>query len=390
MFATDSCRTFAKGSSDRQDVVLLVDDEPGVLSAMVRNLRHQPFQLYTARSADEAIALITSHGIDLIVSDENMPGMLGTEFLAWVAREYPSIVRIVLTGTPNVDSALRALNEGEVYRFLTRPCDVVSLAMTIRTGLEHKRLVEANRRLLETTRRQVVELERSNRELVSFAAVVSHDLKAPLQSIKGFCELVRDVSGEQLDVESAEFLDLAMAATDRLASLVDAVLEYSRVGRSNAPLEMVDLESAARCAIDSLAASIHEAGARLLVGRLPTVRGSESRLRQLLQNLISNAVKFRCPDQPPRIVVSCVEWSGEWRVSIADNGIGIPAEDQQRVFEAFQRAHGSQCYQGSGLGLATCQRIVEQHNGKIWIESRGGDGTTIHFTLPRAGAEHAG
>lgn len=366
---------------DREDVVLLVDDEPGVLQALSRNLRRQPYRLYTVRSAAEAVDVIKSRPVDLVVTDEAMPGMRGTEFLGWVASEYPEIVRIMLTGKPSVEAMMQAVNHGEVYRFLTKPCEVVSLAMTIRTGLEHKRLVTQNRELLDLTQRQLAELERSNRQLEQFAMVVSHDIRAPLQTIRSYCELVQDVAGEHLSAEAANFLEEAVGGADRMGRLVEDILEYSRIRRTPQRLESVDLGQAANTAVEDISSLLREKNGRVIVAKtLPTVLGCKARLQQLFQNLLGNALKF-CTDRSPRVLVTAENLAGEWRICVEDNGVGIAPEEQVNVFEAFCRGAKSHAVEGSGLGLATCKQIVQQHGGRIWLQSEPGEGTRIYFTL---------
>lgn len=134
--------------------ILLLDDEPNVLSGLIRVLRKEPYEILTANMAEEAATLLENHAVDLIVSDEDMPGMKGTEFLAGVARDYPDVVRIVLTGHPSLEAALRAINEGQVYQFLAKPCNEIDLAITIRRALEQKDLLTKSRELLEVTRKQ--------------------------------------------------------------------------------------------------------------------------------------------------------------------------------------------------------------------------------------------
>ncbi|MFO7903492.1 MAG: response regulator [Pirellulaceae bacterium] len=174
-----------------KDVVLLVDDDLNLLHALARTLRHQPYELYTATSAEEALLLLKGHEVDVIVSDEQMPGMCGSDLLAWAAESYPDVPRIVLTGRATVETAIRAINEGSVYQFFTKPCNPAHLGVAIRKALEHRALLKENRALRDVNGRQMQELDDYKRDLEILSTLISRDIRQPLQTtMSRSCELI--------------------------------------------------------------------------------------------------------------------------------------------------------------------------------------------------------
>jgi PAS domain S-box-containing protein len=230
--------------------------------------------------------------------------------------------------------------------------------------------------------RRATDLERSNAELEQFAYVASHDLSEPLRMVTSYLQLLRRRYRGQLDGDADEFIDYAVDGAGRMRDLIDDLLTYSRVGRSASAAEPVDLEAVAAGTLRALAAAAADAGAEVRIGPLPTVVGDEVQLGQLLQNLIANALKFRAPDRPAWVRVSGERFVGGWALAVADNGIGVDPAHEDRIFKMFQRLHTRDAYEGTGIGLAVCRRIVEQHGGRIWLEPTPGGGATFRFTLP--------
>lgn len=229
------------------------------------------------------------------------------------------------------------------------------------------------------------ELRRSNEDLERFAYVASHDLQEPLRTVTSFLHLLQDRFGNRLDETGGEFVSLALHGAQRMKRLIDDLLAVSRVDSHGAPMTEVDLAVAVRRAVGGLAAAAEDAGAKVEVGPMPRVRGDEGQLEQLFANLIGNAIKFRGAD-PPRVVVTSMRATSEWVVSVEDNGIGIHPDFSDRIFVIFQRLHTPQEYDGTGMGLALCRRIVDRHGGRIWVESSPGAGATFRFTLPASEA----
>jgi PAS domain S-box-containing protein len=232
-------------------------------------------------------------------------------------------------------------------------------------------------------REKTEELAHSNAELEQFAYVASHDLREPLRMVSAYVSLLDRRYGQAFDAEGREFIAYAKEGAERMDRLILDLLEYSRIGRKARPADTVVLGDALREAVRVLGPQIAEAAARVEVaGEMPTVVGDYGDLVRLFQNLMGNALKYREPDRVPEVTVTAARAEGEWIVSVADNGIGIAPEYFDRIFLIFQRLHTRDRYEGTGIGLAICRRIVEHHGGRIWVESVPGRGTTFHVALP--------
>jgi hypothetical protein len=226
-----------------------------------------------------------------------------------------------------------------------------------------------------------VELERSNAELEQFAYVASHDLQEPLRKITSFCQLIEQRYGDQLDERGKQYIDFAVDGAKRMQQLILDLLAFSRVGRTTAGFAPVDLGAAARTAARDLDETIRERGAVVEIGDLPTTLGDASLLTALFQNLISNAIKFN-QSPVPTVSITARPVNGGSELACADNGIGIEPQHAARVFMIFQRLHGRDVYDGTGIGLALSQKIVTYHGGSIWIDPDVTTGTTVRWTLP--------
>lgn len=232
------------------------------------------------------------------------------------------------------------------------------------------------------------DLKRSNAELEQFAYVASHDLQEPLRMVVSYLQLLDKKYQGQLDGDAHEYIAFAVDGAMRMQALINDLLTYSRVGSTAAPLQPTDSAAVVETALQSLRVAIEDSHAVIRCGELPIVMGDAAQLTQLFQNLIGNAIKFR-GGRTPAIAVSAKADESFWRFSIQDNGIGISAEYFDRIFVMFQRLHSRGAYEGTGIGLAICKKIVERHGGRIWVESEPGQGSVFNFTLQQAGGHHA-
>lgn len=226
-------------------------------------------------------------------------------------------------------------------------------------------------------------LARSNRELVEFAQAASRDLQEPLRMVTGYLTLLEERYQGRLDQDADEFIHFAVDGATRMNRLISDLLTYSRVGIKGKPFERVECQDILDQALDNLKVSVEEADAHITHDDLPAVMGDGVQLIQLFQNLIGNAIKFRHPEIQPEIHVGLQSNQEEYAFSIRDNGIGIDPDHYDRIFMIFQRLHTRDEYEGTGIGLAVCKKIVERHGGRIWVESELGAGSTFHFVLPR-------
>lgn len=238
--------------------------------------------------------------------------------------------------------------------------------------------------LLEQEVHQRQELERSNTELEQFAYVASHDLQEPLRMVASYTKLLAQLYQGRLDAEADKFINYAVDGAERMQTLLNDLLFYSRVDRKGKAFRLTDSHGALDSAIANLQMIIQETDARITSNTLPSVMADETQLIQLFQNLMSNAIKYRS-QQPPVIDVGARLENGEWCFWVKDNGIGIAPKHKERIFIIFQRLHTRQKYPGTGIGLAICKKIVERHRGRIWVESEFGQGATFYFTIPESG-----
>ncbi len=260
--------------------------------------------------------------------------------------------------------------------------DVDSMRLRILSDLEE---VERSRIRLEEQAKELEikarDLERSNAELEQFAYVASHDLQEPLRKVASFCQLLQRRYEGQLDERADQYIGFAVDGAKRMQSLITDLLSFSRVGRSGAVMSEVALDDVVQSALANLTRRIEDTDARVDVAPLPVVQGEPVLLTAVFQNLIGNALKFH-GDDPPVVHVAAERTDGAWTVSCSDEGIGIDPEYGERIFAIFQRLHPKETYEGTGIGLALCRKIVEHHGGRIWLDSDVPKGTTFRFTLP--------
>ncbi|MEU9394557.1 ATP-binding protein [Streptomyces sp. NPDC048324] len=289
-------------------------------------------------------------------------------------------------------SAARDVSQGRFDRSLTGagPADLRRLASDLEAMrlrlLEELRFSEAARTQLDE---QAEDLKRSNTELEQFAYVASHDLQEPLRKVSSFTQLLQRRYGGQLDARADQYIAFAVDGANRMQTLINDLLAFSRVGRVHNDHQTVDLEAVLGRTLDTLSVAVEESGAEITHDTLPTVVGDPTQMGMLWQNLLSNAIKFRSPDRPPRIHISAASDDGHWEFAVTDNGIGIAPEFQEKIFVLFQRLHTKDAYPGTGIGLAMCKKVVEFHGGTIKIDPEYRQGTRVVITLPAMTAETA-
>jgi signal transduction histidine kinase len=241
---------------------------------------------------------------------------------------------------------------------------------------------EVNNSLEKKVRQRTSEMESKNKELEQFAYVASHDLQEPLRTISGFVDLLQKEYREKLGGNGQIYLNYLSQASDRMKILIKDLLDYSRIGRERAAMP-VDCDYLLEEVVADLGKSIRESNAKITFSDLPVLYAYPTELKLLFQNLIVNAIKFRHPHRIPEITISTVQENNGWKFTVSDNGIGIEKQNLERIFIIFQRLHNRTQYEGSGIGLAHCKKIVEFHNGAIWAESEPGIGSRFYFTVSK-------
>lgn len=365
-------------STERFSQILVVEDSPTELRLLCDILREEGFHVIGCGSASEALEHVQQRDFGVAVVDFRLPDLSGTQLLQRIRSCDDQVRVIIYTGPASYDSIKEALNLG-AFAYVEKLSDPSELLRHVHRA----RLERVDRYVLDMEQAVAVrtaELARNNDELENFASVVAHDLRSPLLTISGYCQLLQEEHGEHLEASANNYLNQIIGGATRMGRLIEDLLEYSRAARSHRMLESVEIESVIDHSRANLEALIWEQAATIEVGPMPTVVGDQTQLTQLFQNLISNAIKFR-GEPLPCVRITASQDDGFWRFAVADNGIGIKKEHFDHLFQMFHRLHGSEC-PGNGIGLAVCRKIVERHGGRIWLESTVGQGTTFHFTLP--------
>ncbi|NCT92068.1 HAMP domain-containing protein [Cellulomonas sp. APG4] len=302
----------------------------------------------------------------------------------WITGPLDSLVgdvRVVADG--DLAHPVREVGAGEVHEVSGVVEDMRrALVRTIDDAHRARVALEESEAQLRT---QADDLARSNRDLEQFAYVASHDLQEPLRKVASFTQLLAKRYEGQLDERADQYIGFAVDGAKRMQRLINDLLGFSRVGRIGGEVTDVDMSAALASATSDLERRIEETGATVTAGELPVVPAEEPLVVQLLANLISNALKFRHPDRPPHVRLEAHRSGEVWEFALSDNGIGIDPQYAERVFVIFQRLHAKEVYEGTGIGLALCKKIVEYHGGDIWIDEAAVEGTTVRWTLPVAG-----
>lgn len=287
------------------------------------------------------------------------------------------------------DDTLRRVQRGETIRNVeaavrTKSGEVVPVLATVfpltdenDKSVAYAEIVKDISELKQATE----ELRQRNRELKQFANVLAHDLSAPLRTVRSFADLLQAHCGNELNEKGREDLRYIVEGVQRMDRLVADLLDFTQVGRQSAAYTSVDCEQLFKQVLSNLHAAINETGAEVTRESMPTIHANATQMVQLFQNLIGNAIKFH-GSEPPKVHISAEPREGVWEFCVCDNGIGIETESQDKIFDVFGRLHNDDEFPGTGIGLAICKAIIEQHGGRIWVESEKGSGSVFRFTVP--------
>jgi two-component system, sensor histidine kinase and response regulator len=361
---------------------LIVEDEPADVELTLRALRQADLDAIedVAQTAEEFTDLVRKNAYDVILADYKLPNWNGMESVEVLRREGLDVPVILVSGALGELTAVECIKQGAADYVLKD--QLARLPTSVRRAIREKKLREDHQRSLE-------ELARSNRDLEQFAYVASHDLQEPLRMVATYTQLLAERYQGKLDADADKYIHYAVDGSLRMQKLVQDLLAFSRVGRKGLALETIDCNATLQASLKNLEAAIQESSAVIQYNQLPLVMADSSQLAQLFQNLIGNAIKFRS-SRPPVIRVDAEAKRKEWVFSVADNGIGIAPEHAESVFVIFRRLHARAEYPGNGIGLSICKKIVEQHGGRIWVESQLDHGSTFRFTLPMKATTRGG
>lgn len=379
--------------------ILVVDDEPDVVKSVQDLLRYE-YRVLGATSAAEGLKIMETNEVHCVMTDQRMPETTGVEFLTHVRGEHPDAVRLLFTGYADIRAVIEAINQGNVFRYLTKPWDPDELQAVIRQGCERYDMIVERKRLMDQLQQQNEELEKKNAELVesnqlksAFIQVASHELRTPLTILMGLSRLAGKVAGEQEPLKG--FLGRMDSAGKRLQILVDQIISMLVANKFDRQLERADTDLAdlLRAAADDVRPFVELRGQTLAVDLAPDLGSlplEAMRIRDAVNHLLLNAIKFT-PDGGRIAVTAARSNDGGAVIRVSDNGAGIDPAARERLFDTFftgfdvshhSSGHFEHGRKGLGLGLPLVKAFVAMHGGRIDVDSEVGKGTTFTMTLP--------
>ena len=393
--------------------ILIVDDNPSNLKVLYTYLKQAGFEVLVAEDGYSGIEVVKNSLPELILLDVTMPGMDGFEVCRRLKenKQHQNIPVLFLTALSETVNKVKGFEVGGVD-YITQPTENEEVVARVKTHLMLNRLsqklqqqnqdlqAEIERRqqveqelnlsrnllqknndfLEQTVAERTAELSNSNQDLEQFAYIASHDLRQPLRKIRMCTEYLAEDYSHCFDEQAESYMTYIKGSIDRMYLLIDDLLTYSRVGKQEKEAVAIDLAKIVAECIEDLSIIIEEKQAIVKYDNLPTVKGNLREIRQLFQNLISNALKFTS-DRLPEIEITATYQDDSCVLAVRDNGIGIDPQFADKIFQMFQRLHPDSEYEGTGIGLAICQKVVNSHGGNIWIESQPGKGSCFYFTL---------
>ncbi|HEY4366781.1 MAG TPA: ATP-binding protein [Steroidobacteraceae bacterium] len=363
--------------------LLIVDDEAAQMKALCDTLEMEGYVTTGYSSARQALATLREGEVDMLLTDLMMPEMDGISLLNAARQVDGNLAGVVMTGHGTVDTAVRAMQDGALD-YILKPFNLSNVLSVISRALNVRRLRLENMVLQERERRYIAELEAANSDLDAFSCSVSHDLRAPLRAITGFCEMYLEDYGQQVPAAGQALLTRVVHGAARMDQLIEDLLKFCRFSRQQLLRRTVQLDQVVQQVLADLQAKEPQRAIELHIGRLPECDGDSSLLTQVFINLLSNAFKFTRERAPAVIEVGCTEADGETVLFVRDNGAGFNMQYADKLFGVFQRMHSVAEFEGTGVGLSIVQRIIQRHGGRIWAQSEPGKGATFYFTLPGA------
>jgi signal transduction histidine kinase len=379
--------------------ILLVDDEARNLDVLESILGSSDYRLVRAQNADDALRALVSDTFALLVLDVRMPDMSGLELAQLIKQRKKTqhVPIIFLTAYYQEDEHVMQGYGAGAVDYLSKPVnpqvlrskvavfvDLFRKTHALEAEIEVRRAAEQRvRELNDQLALRVSDLAAANAELEAFSYSVSHDLRAPLRQVTGFVRCLKKAGGGDLDGQAAEYVGLIQDSVTRMGRLIDDLLDFSRVGRVEMSQEPIQLRPLLDQALVTLQPTTEGRQIEWQIDPLPEVHGDAAMLRQVLTNLLDNALKFTRPRACARIGVGARSEPAEHVLFVRDNGVGFDSRFADKLFGVFQRLHGRGEFEGTGIGLASVRRIISRHGGRAWAESVPDQGTTIYFSLPR-------
>jgi len=362
--------------------ILIVDDEAAQMKALCDTLKDHGYETTGFVSAQAALKALEETKFNLLLTDLMMPEMDGISLLQAAGQKDPNLVGIIMTGEGTITTAVEAMKSGALD-YILKPFKLKAILPVLDRALAVQRLRHENAVLERRVRERTAELESANKELEAFSYSVSHDLRAPLRHIDGFAGLLAKSAGPTLSETDKRYLDLIANSVSQMGHLIDDLLDFSRMGRAEMRRTQVNLQDLLEQVIQELQPETEGRNIVWKKGPLPSVQADPSLLRQVLSNLLFNAIKYTRPRDPAEIEIGGRIEGEETVVFIRDNGVGFDMEYVDQLFGVFQRLHRKEDFEGTGIGLANVRRIIARHGGRTWAEGKVDEGAVFYFSLPR-------
>ncbi|HEY9046832.1 MAG TPA: response regulator [Ohtaekwangia sp.] len=382
---------------DERVTILLVDDKPANIFAL-KNLLERPERMFlTATNGNDALKMALNNPIDLIILDVQMPGMDGFEVAQTLKlNKKTKDIPIIFASAEKKErqSVMKGFEEGAVD-YLSKPLDpeltTAKVSVLLKIQLQKKELLEKNQSLQNAEARikvlnddlskNLLQLKEVNKELESFTYSVSHDLRAPVRALIGFSNILEKNHAETLDPEALRLLGVIRKNANKMGSLIDDLLEFSKMGRKEITRTPVNIDSLVKNSIQEINDSTQHK-ATIKIDTLLPVQADESLLTQVWINLITNAIKYSAKKENPVVEIGSYRDNQYIVYFVRDNGAGFSMEYADKLFGVFQRLHTANEFEGTGVGLAIVQRIVAKHGGRVWAEAKINEGAAFYFSLP--------
>ena len=361
--------------------LLIVDDEAAQVKALCQTLESEGYHTTGFTSAIQAVAALHARPFDLMLTDLMMPEMDGITLVRTATEIDPHLVSVVMTGFGTIETAVDAIKAGALD-YILKPFRLSVVLPVLSRALQVRFLRLENAELARRVSERSLELEAANKELEAFSYSISHDLRNPLNAIIGFSQLLTECYGHSMDLKAQQMLRQISQTGERMEQLITDLLRLSRLGRQELAKECVNTVSLVRQIIEDLQVDQLNSRIEIRIEELPDCFADPSLLRQVFVNLLSNAVKFTRKKKKPIVRVGYRRLEGEHLYVVQDNGVGFDTKYADRLFGPFQRLHGGNDFEGTGVGLSIVKRIVSRHGGRIWAEAEVGLGATFYFTLP--------
>lgn len=379
MTHANQTRASAVPSVADSPIVLLVDDSPDDRERYVRALKKiedVEYRYLEAAGGDSMLECLATVRPDCVLLDYSLPGRNGLDLLRQLVPQFPYLPIIMMTGQGNENIAVQSIKSGAQHYLVKSEITPELLHETIVAAIKHSAMAH-DRELL------VRKLANTNTELERFAYVASHDLQEPIRTVVSFSKILSDEYGELLDDAGKEYLCVVLNSSARMHDMVADLLTYTRTEDSGGNLVFFDGALVLSSALDNLRELIREQKAEITFDALPTFYGSPVQLIRLLQNLITNAIKYQPPGNIPRVHIGVIDQPDRWCLTVKDNGLGIDEKYRAQIFQPFRRLHVWENITGTGLGLSICKKIAENHSGDITVTSKEGEGSTFYTTLAK-------